>query len=164
MNLNGILYPLLLTFIMALLASAHALPEGGCIVRNSILLFIVLLGTGISVSAETTGNDVLKHCQTAIRFSDNNGAPTGEHFESGWCIGWVNSVLQLTKLHNEWTDFTKQKPTLLQFCVPTSGIPIIQAVRIVVKYLKDHPEQLHEDGMGLTIAALKDSFPCGGKS
>jgi anti-sigma regulatory factor (Ser/Thr protein kinase) len=72
----------------------------------------------------------------------------------------VSGTLELTKLHNEWTGFVKEKPTLLQFCVPDSGIPVIQAMRVVVKYLKEHPEQLHEDGMGLTVAALKDSFPC----
>jgi len=76
----------------------------------------------------------------------------------------VSGALQLTKLNNEWTTFTKQKPTPLQFCIPDSGIPVIQAARIIVKYLKEHPEQLHEDGMGLTVAALKDSFPCGGKN
>jgi len=133
-------------------------------VRTSIFLIVALFAAGISASAETTGNDVLKNCQTAVRFSDNDGAPTSELFDSGWCFGWVSGVLELTKAHNEWSDFTKQKPTLLQFCLPDSGIPLIQAVRVVVKYLKDHPGELHEDGMGLTVAALKVSFPCGRKS
>ena len=128
--------------------------------RTSILLFVALFATVISAEAETTGNDVLKNCQTAVRFADNNGAPTGELYDSGWCFGWVSAALELTKAYNEWSDFTKQKPTLLQFCLPDSGIPVIQAVRVVVKYLKEHPEQLHEDGMGLTVAALIDSFPC----
>jgi hypothetical protein len=109
---------------------------------------------------EITGNDVLDRCQTSVRLYDNNGAPVGEHLNAGWCSGWVSGTLELTKLHNEWTGFVKEKPTLLQFCVPDSGIPVIQAMRVVVKYLKEHPEQLHEDGMGLTVAALKDSFPC----
>jgi hypothetical protein len=29
----------------------------------------------------------------------------GEHFDRGWCFGW-------TMLHNEWTTFIEQKPTL----------------------------------------------------
>jgi hypothetical protein len=119
-----------------------------------------LFATALPALAEKSGNDVLSNCQTAVRLSDNNGAPAGEYHDAGWCMGWVTSALQLTKLHNEWTDFVKQKPTLLQFCVPDPGIPVIQAVRVVVKYLRDHPEQLHEDGMGLTVAALKNSFPC----
>jgi Rap1a immunity proteins len=121
----------------------------------SILFFVV------PAFGETTGNDVLDKCQTALRFADNNGAPAGEHFDSGWCFGWVGGALELTKLHNEERMIlTEKKPTLLQFCLPDSGIPVIQAVRVVVKYLKEHPAQLHEDGIGLTAAALKDSFPC----
>jgi Rap1a immunity proteins len=130
-------------------------------VKISFSLVLLLLAACMSASAESTGNDVLKSCQAAVRFADNDGAPVSEHFDSGWCFGWVSGALEITKLHNEWTDFTGQKPTLLQFCLPESGIPVIQAVRIVVQYLKEHPEQLHEDGMSLTIAALKDSFPCG---
>jgi hypothetical protein len=117
-----------------------------------------------SALAETTGNDVLSSCQTAVRVFDNDGGLVGghvdEHFDSGWCTGWVTGALELTKLHNEWTKVIGGKPTLLQFCVPKSGIPVIQAMRIVVKYLKDHPAELNNEGMDLTVAALKDSFPC----
>jgi len=119
-----------------------------------------LFVTALPAFADFTGNDVLKSCQAAVRFADNDGGPAGEHLDSGWCMGWVASALQLTKLHNEWTSFVKEKPMLLQFCVPESGVPVIQAVRIVVKYLKEHPDQLHQDGMGQTLAALKGSFPC----
>jgi hypothetical protein len=55
----------------------------------------------------------------------------------------VAGTLELAKLHNEGTTFIEQKPTLLQFCLTDSGIPVIQAVRVVVKYLKENPEQLH---------------------
>jgi len=109
---------------------------------------------------EIRGNDVLDSCQIAVRNFDDNGGPAGERFDAGWCSGWVNGALELTKLHNERTTLIKEKPTLLQFCVGVPGIPVIQAMRIVVKYLKEHPEQLHEDGMGLTVTALKDAFPC----
>lgn len=129
--------------------------------RTRVLVVIAVLFTSaLPAFADKTGNDVLNSCQTAVRFFDNDGAPAGEHFDSGWCIGWVSGVLQLTKAHNDWSRLVEQKPTAWQFCVPASGIPVIQGVRIVVKYLKEHPEQLHEDGMGLTVAALKDSFPC----
>ncbi|HYY70175.1 MAG TPA: Rap1a/Tai family immunity protein [Terriglobales bacterium] len=123
------------------------------------LFAAVLPAFGEITAGKITGNDVLDRCQTAVRFADNDGAPVGEHLDAGWCFCWVTGTLELTKLHNDWTTFIKQKPTLLQFCLSHS-IPVIQAVRVVVKYLKEHPEQLHEDGMGLTMTALKNSFPC----
>jgi hypothetical protein len=51
-------------------------------------------------------------------------------------------MLELTKLHNEWTTFIEQN-TVLQFCLPDSGIPVIRAVKVVVKYPRENPEQLH---------------------
>jgi hypothetical protein len=127
-------------------------------IECSVLLVVtLLLISAIPAFGETTGDDVLDSCQTAIHAYDSGG---GLHFAYGWCTGWVAAAMALTKLHNEWASFTEKKPSLLQFCAPDPDIPVIQAVRVVVKYLKEHPEQLHGDGMGLTVAALKDSFPC----
>lgn len=126
-----------------------------------LTLAIVLLLAEAAL-ASPTGNDVLNKCQTAVRWFDNNGAPVSELMDVGWCQGWVRAALDLTRSYNDWTDSAKQKPTVLQFCLPESGIPVIQAIRVVVKYLQEHPDQLHEDAMVLTIAALKGSFPCKG--
>ncbi|MFZ0774044.1 MAG: Rap1a/Tai family immunity protein [Candidatus Sulfotelmatobacter sp.] len=128
--------------------------------RWLLAAFILFLASAAPASAESTGNDILEKCQIAVRLFDNGGGPSGEHFDGGWCFGWVAGALQLTKLHNEWASTVKDKPGLLQFCLPDPGIPAIQAARVVVKYLKEHPEQLHQDGMGLTVAALRESFPC----
>jgi hypothetical protein len=125
--------------------------------RLYVALFFLCAGTAFG---QTTGNEVLNSCQITLRYFDNNGGPVNEHYDAGWCSGWVTSVLELNRVTREWSDFTKAKPSLFQFCVPQGGIPAIQAVRIIVKYLKGHPEQLHENGMSLTIDALRDAFPC----
>ncbi len=83
-----------------------------------------------------------------------------DQFDEGWCIGWVDSALSLDGLNEQWRDVTKARPDLLEFCSPTEGIPVIQGVRVVVRYLTDHPEQLHLNGMTVTVMALKDAFPC----
>jgi len=46
------------------------------------------------------------------------------------------------------------------YCLPQNGIEIGQAVRITVKWLRDHPEKLHQDGVNLVWRALSDAFPC----
>jgi Rap1a immunity proteins len=45
-------------------------------------------------------------------------------------------------LHHEWGEFVKEKPGLMQFCTP-DGVTVIQAVRILINYLSEHPDQLH---------------------
>jgi hypothetical protein len=44
-------------------------------------------------------------------------------------------------------------------CIPI-GVSTGQGARVVIKYLRDHPEQLHEDGPILTFNALIAAFPC----
>ena len=45
------------------------------------------------------------------------------------------------------------------FCQP-DGTTTGQAARIVVKYLRDHPEELHKHDSVLAFTALKAAFPC----
>jgi len=54
-----------------------------------------------------------------------------------------------------------QKGRIL-FCAP-DGVISGQAARIVIKYLRDHPEELHQPDYALTIAALHAAFPCPNK-
>jgi hypothetical protein len=62
---------------------------------------VLLIITAIPTFGDTAGNDVLNSCQAALRFYDNNGAPAGEHFDPGWCIGWVAGTLQLRALSTD---------------------------------------------------------------
>jgi hypothetical protein len=45
------------------------------------------------------------------------------------------------------------------FCFP-HGVTPDHAVRVVVKWLGDHPARLHEDAIKLVLDALKENFPC----
>jgi hypothetical protein len=88
-------------------------------------LFIVLFSlAGCAAFGQTTGNDVLKSCQITLQYLDN-GVPANEVYDAGWCSGWITSVLELNRATKEWSDFTKAKPSLFQFCVPQGGIPAI---------------------------------------
>lgn len=46
-----------------------------------------------------------------------------------------------------------------QVCIPT-GTTNEQHLRVIVKYLRDHPEKLHEPAGSLSLEALKAAFPC----
>jgi Rap1a immunity proteins len=48
------------------------------------------------------------------------------------------------------------------YCLPdevTTG----QTVRILIKFIKDHPEKAHSQTRVLVIESLTDAFPCKGK-
>ena len=45
-------------------------------------------------------------------------------------------------------------------CPPKGGIENEQVVRIVVKYLREHPEELHATDRVSVFIALARAFPC----
>ena len=53
---------------------------------------------------------------------------------------------------------TKQKPLRL-FCLP-EGNSLGQNMLVVMKWLKDHPERLHEDARIAIVLALENAFSC----
>ena len=125
------------------------------------LLFVAacLICSSVPAFANSTGNEVLTRCQEAVASADNNeGLPTNDIY-AGWCAGWVQAAIELTGLNEGWHEFTGAKNGLMDFCTP-EGVTTAQGIRIVVKYLRDHPEHLNEDGMALTVASLRAAFPC----
>jgi hypothetical protein len=49
---------------------------------------------------------------------------------------------------------------LSMICIPHEAGSPGQLARVVLKWLRDHPERLHEQVTILTLDALKDAFPC----
>jgi RNA polymerase primary sigma factor len=54
----------------------------------------------------------------------------------------------------------RAKITLMKHACPPSNSSTAQAVRIVVKYLRDNPERLHMPASVLVTDAIRSSFPC----
>jgi len=46
-----------------------------------------------------------------------------------------------------------------KWCMP-KGIETAQLIRVVMKYLREHPQDLHLSAGDLTAAALRAAFPC----
>jgi hypothetical protein len=44
-------------------------------------------------------------------------------------------------------------------CIPFGVMPL-EAIKVVVKYLNDHPEKLHEADTILVLSALSNAYPC----
>jgi hypothetical protein len=89
------------------------------------------------------GNQLITACRSAVQFSDE---PTREFtkqdvYNVGYCQGFVGGIADTT-----------QNPSLM-------GIPRVQMVRVVQKYLVDHPEKLSLSAVFLAREALEKAFP-----
>jgi hypothetical protein len=88
-----------------------------------------------------TGAELLNACRDAESFRDGTSA-----FSQGFCYGAVLAAADM--LHGR------------EFCFPEAGLPNIQLLRIVIRYIEDNPSKQHLRLSALAAAAYKQAFPC----
>ncbi len=148
------------------------------------LRFACVLSSAVCASdLPRDGNGPLDACGAMIDAADNPSHLTSlssDRFaeklgQVDWCVGYLDAIqdllvqihvnlnlMQVTKVTLEGPDKAKAfwLDNLNVACVPDDKIPILQLARVVVKWLREHPERLHELKGTLTIAALREAFPC----
>jgi hypothetical protein len=111
---------------------------------------LLLLSSNLSFG---DGNELLSNCNAALKVKENS-LEGANWAQVGFCLGMIQGVTNLNLQYQGMLD----KKAL--FCLPESGIESGQAVRIVVKYLEDHPEKLYEKEVGLVSDAFREAYPC----
>jgi hypothetical protein len=109
--------------------------------KSLLLLAGMLLVLDVQAQANFDGNKLLEACRAAE-------TPTGS-FMGGVCGGYVSALV----------DVMSGPPVALRVCLP-DGVTRGQAREIVMKALRDHPEQLHHSASDLVMGALSKAFPC----
>jgi hypothetical protein len=109
-------------------------------------LALTLLGASWGAWAEIndshTGNGLITACKTAVAGMDTDR-------DSGWIGGFCTGLI--SGVADSWDEFT--------FCLPTHSTRG-QYVRVVYKYLQEHPAELQERDSVLVLKALKAAWPC----
>jgi hypothetical protein len=118
------------------------------------LIALLLLGSG-SAWGQMDGNFILQDCGNIVKQQDGGAELDTLAMTKGlFCVGYVAGL----------NDAFRMAPTLSRsqpfYCPPERGISNDQVVRIVVKYLRDNPAQIHESARGSVLIALSRAFPC----
>jgi len=125
--------------------------------KKFIYILIWLSLTNITHGAEGNGETLLQDCQSNVRMLDQGEAYEGSMYPVIKCAMFITGVRKTIavaqELDGEGIDFFERIK-----CVPkiTTG----QISRLVVQYLKKHPEELHESDISQVIMALMVAFPC----
>lgn len=98
------------------------------------------------------GNSLIVDCTDTVRVL--NGQRPNAAAAPASCLGLVAGVMDTLTIVND------SLPRKERICFPAQGIQYGQGVRIVLQFLNTHPASLQEGGVLLTIAALRDAFPC----
>ena len=126
------------------------------IATKAMVAGLVLFATNPSfASGINDGNDLLRECNEAIRYSEQKSSEI-DKASAAHCLGIMSGIVTLNNIYIEVLKLEKEA----MFCPPGGGISSLQATRIVVKYLKEHPDDLHIGGVVLSTLALNKAFPC----
>jgi hypothetical protein len=96
---------------------------------------------GKDASDFSSGNDLLTKCRN---FEKEKGS-IQEAYDTGFCHAYIRGVADAIKN--------------IVMCTP-SGVTYEQIWRVVIKYLQNHPEELHLSPNFLIQKALEKAFPC----
>ena len=124
----------------------------------SILLSSTVFIPALGHAEVHDGNDLLQKCNNVIKIYEDGmeESETTENMlaDASFCSGMMQGMT------NTIIFFDAFRVTQNVVCLPENGISNGQAAKVVIKYLKAHPEQLHVADSGLAFLALMDAFPC----
>lgn len=126
--------------------------------HKTLLLFVasvaVLASGNLHAETQGDGSYYLRVCSAAVKMSDGKELTQEENLGALYCVSYISGFLDSMSLT---AKFTKGKRTV---CTPERGVSNDQAVRLLVKYLRENPEILHESGRMSLYLALQKAFPC----
>lgn len=119
----------------------------------SLSLAGVTLQAGELPASTVNGDALLTECS---EITDRPPEAAADSSTGGsYCLGMVNGMMNLNYIYQS------QLGNQALFCLPDDiVISNIEAARVVVGYLKEHPEELHEDPASLMFFAFQKTYPC----
>ena len=93
-----------------------------------------------------------------MKVNEHESTSADERMDAVYCAGYVDGV---TDAQTMWRNVDRERGLALKFsfCLPESA-ETGQVVRVVVKWLKDNPAELHGRADSLIARALAEGFPC----
>jgi hypothetical protein len=110
--------------------------------------------------ARQSGTDLLHGCRSAMRTAEGESRlSTSEWMDANGCLNYITGYLAgFTDASAAYQSLAK---TPLKFlCIPSGGVQGEELVRVVYKWLSEHPARLHEDQESVVMGALLDAYPC----
>jgi Rap1a immunity proteins len=119
----------------------------------------VLLVADVPCAAPTLpairGYELLEDCTNYVRMADSpETLPLSQSqvMGAGFCAGLAQGILTM--------ELVVQGSGVPHVFCPPPHLQIHQGVRVIVRFLQDHPERLRDDGQAMIIAAFGQAFRC----
>mgnify|MGYP001031566579 CR=1 FL=1 len=122
-----------------------------------VLVMVFLIGVQPAEAQAVsfrTANDLAQLCQDK-KLDELKDSATAMAF--GFCRGLFQGLLASSAAATVLAKPLNLRKPL--FCAP-SGVTPDQARKILLKWIGEHPENLHEDAMPHAVISLMKAFPC----
>jgi hypothetical protein len=119
-----------------------------------ILASVLIAATATVAHASGAGaSELLQDCTYAQRTLDQESVNAIESMRAGRCSGTIWGVLGAMSLYSDAIE------PGYKACLP-NGLGGEQAVRMMLKWLRDHPEHLGDVQAVAVVSAFRDYYPC----
>ncbi len=122
------------------------------------ILSAISLATALTLPlpalAALTGNDLLARCTASEKSMNGEKLTAEEMLDSMWCVGYLSGLLDGFGVGDFKVDNVKM------VCPTEEGLSRSQALGIINRYLRDHPEERPKSGRRDALVALSKAFPC----
>jgi hypothetical protein len=115
-----------------------------------VFAFLTVAAPARAGGDDASGTMFYQSCMAAASIIEGN-APADALEKAPMCFGAVTAIMNLE-------PFLKPEAAM---CPPEgTRITFAQMILVVAKYLKTHPEQLHQNFHMLAVLALHEAWPC----
>lgn len=119
------------------------------IILVRLIMFLMILSPSVFAFPTLTGKELLNYCEVSLDIHDNNMGRVQiesdflQGAKAGFCEGYLRGI-----------DEAHGKK-----CLPENNERLAN-IAIIVKYLKDHPQQLDSPASYLVLKAYQYYFHC----
>lgn len=126
-----------------------------------LLLGFALILRPVFAQNDNDGNTLQHNCSLAVKIADGDSVRMSsiDNLNAGVCMGLVRGIMDTMGLWESVDHGGLVDNTAMHGCLP-NPLKAIQGVRIVLKYLNDHPDRLNAADTRLVLMAIVDAFPC----
>jgi hypothetical protein len=139
--------------------------------RLSCTLLMAALLIAVPLHAQTSEKDISASGNRYLEICSSTEKPQAQLNEMdflnlGLCQGFmlgfhdgVGTAIAILQLSDSSLSYLKNSMEDIKICYP-EGVEHAQLIRLVLKYIRDHPEQAHEPAAALVVKAELNAFPC----
>ena len=107
-----------------------------------------------------SGNAFLQVCASSFDKADAPATQTDAELVNGvGCMSFLRGLDEGVSVGIQFADVSTKQQSPLPWCTPDNVTPV-QAGRILVKYIRTHPETSNQRTSLLALYAYGDAFPC----